>query len=218
MHKPEVIQIVLQNRLVAILRLGDLRRASELVRALIRGGVRAIEFTMTNPDTPRVVSELLMEIPEFVDGRAVLGIGSVRSIDEARVAIECGANFLVSPTCLEPVIREAQLAEKAIFPGAFTPTEIALASQWGADIVKVFPAKSLGPDFIRDVMAPMPYLKLMPTGGVHLKNMQSYFQAGAVAVGLGGQFIQSRWLEDENWPQIELAAREATTLACSAGS
>jgi len=116
------------------------------------------------------------------------------------------------------VIREAQLAEKAIFPGAFTPTEIALASQWGADIVKVFPAKSLGPDFIRDVMAPMPYLKLMPTGGVHLKNIQSYFQAGAVAVGLGGQFIQSRWLEDENWPQIELAAREATTLACSGGS
>lgn len=213
MDRSQVVEVVLQSRLVAILRLQDLRLARELVVSLLGGGLRAIELTMTNAEAPRVVSELLREIPEFTDGRAALGIGSIRSVDEAQLAIDSGAHFLVSPTCLASVIQTAQRSNVAIFPGAFTPTEVAMASDWGADIIKLFPARSLGPDFVRDVLAPMPYLKLMPTGGVSQNNMQSYFEAGAVAVGLGGQLLKQQWLDQEDWQQIQRAAMEIVIAA-----
>ena len=213
MGRAQVVELVLKTRLVAILRLPDLRFAQEIVGSLLAGGIRAIELTMTNTDAPQVVSELLREIPEFHKNQAALGIGSVRTVQEAHLAIDSGANFLVSPICLEPMIHAAQLADVAIFPGAFTPSEIAMAREWGADIIKLFPARSLGPDFVRDVLAPMPYLKLMPTGGVSLANMQSYFDAGAVAVGLGGLLLKQNWLQDHDWSQIEQAARELVAAA-----
>jgi 2-dehydro-3-deoxyphosphogluconate aldolase / (4S)-4-hydroxy-2-oxoglutarate aldolase len=213
MDRIRAVQLVLQSRLVAILRMEDLTCAPELVRALLRGGIQAIEFTMTNADTPRLVSDLLLAVPEFRNSQAAIGIGSVRSVVEARLAIDSGAHFLVSPTCLEPVVRLAAQSGVAIFPGAFTPTEIAQAYDWGADIVKLFPARSLGPEFVRDLLAPMPHLKLMPTGGVGLNNMRSYFDAGAVAVGIGGMLLKQHWLEEQNWSSIEEAALEVVSAA-----
>lgn len=213
MRRSDVLQIVLRSRVVAILRLDDLSYAREIASALLRGGIRAIELTMTNTDAPRVVRELLVSMPEFANQQAAIGIGSVRSEAEARLAIDSGAHFLVAPTCLESVVRLANQADVAILPGAFTPTEILQASSWGADIVKLFPARSLGPDFVRDVLAPMPHLQLMPTGGVSLSNMQSYFDAGAVAVGIGGLLLKPQWLDERDWASIEKAAQQLAVAA-----
>lgn len=204
--KNQVVQIVTQSRLVAIVRLDDLSMAQELVQAMLAGGIRAIEFTLTNVDAPRVVGELLQKVPQFSDGTATLGIGSVRTTDEAKKAIECGAQFLVSPVIKESILKEAAQAKLACMPGAFTPTEILTAHELGADIVKVFPAKGLGPGYISDVLAPMPFLKLMPTGGVDLQNMPAYFAAGAVAIGMGGQLLSVKAVAARDWPVIVKAS------------
>jgi 2-dehydro-3-deoxyphosphogluconate aldolase / (4S)-4-hydroxy-2-oxoglutarate aldolase len=214
MDKQRSLEIVTTSRLVAIVRLDDLNSARELVDALLAGGVRAIEFTLTNSDTPRVVAELLQTVPRFVDEQATLGIGSVRTPDEAHMSIACGAQFVVSPISKQEIIRTANEAGVACFPGALTPTEIAQAVEWGADIVKVFPAKTFGPGYIKDVLAPMPYLKLMPTGGIDLHNLAAYFAAGAKAVGVGAQLLSPQWVQQADWESITSAARQYSEAAC----
>lgn len=213
MNKREVLEIIQNRRLVAIVRLDDLSRSRELVQAMLVGGVRAIEFTLTNDKTPEVVAGLLQSVPQFRSGEATIGVGSVRSADEAQLAIDCGAQFIVCPISRESIIRKANQAEIAVMPGAFTPTEIAQAHDWGADVVKVFPAKGLGPGYFKDVLAPMPYLKLMPTGGVDLNNISNYFQAGAIAVGVGSQLLDPRGVADGDWADIQLAAEKYTKAA-----
>ena len=214
LHKQSVVDLILDRRLVAILRLNDLGHANPLIEALLLGGVRAIEFTLTNPDAPAVIEKARRSIAAFDQQTAAIGIGSVRNEDQAKRCIEAGAQFLVSPITAEPIIRQAQQQGVACLPGAFTPTEIALGWELGADVIKVFPARGLGPAFIRDVLAPMPFLKLMPTGGVDLTNMQAYFDAGAVAVGVGGSFLDETWIQEQRWDQV---TRAASNYAQTAG-
>ena len=145
----------------------------------------------------------------------MLGLGSIRAVDELRLGLDCGAQFLVSPICLESMVRAAVEAGVVLLPGAFSPTEVASAWHWGAEIVKLFPARGLGPTYVRDLLAPMPHLRLMPTGGVDLGNMQAYYRAGAVAVGIGGQLFQPTWIEQGGWAAVEQAAREHMNMASS---
>ena len=203
----QILELVLQHRLVAILRLTDLTDAVPLVNALLEGGVRLIEFTMTNPDAGRVVAQCRHEIKQFDKGEAAIGLGSIRTIDEAKMALDSGSQFLVTPIYSPAVIKLSKNANTIICSGAFTPTEIYNAHSDGSDTVNVFPARGLGPNYIKDVMAPMPFLKLMPTGGVDLSNIQSYFDAGAVAVGVGGQFVDMNAIKNRDWPAITKAAQ-----------
>jgi 2-dehydro-3-deoxyphosphogluconate aldolase / (4S)-4-hydroxy-2-oxoglutarate aldolase len=209
----EVLQVILQARLVAIVRLDDLSAAHPLIASLLRGGVRAIELTLTNPEAPAAVQEALERFEEFHDGRAVLGIGSIRTLDESRIAMASGSQFLVSPISDQAIIESASEAGIPIIPGAFTPTEIVRATSWGAEVIKVFPARKLGPETIKDILAPMPYLQLMPTGGVDMTNIAEYLKAGAVAVGVGGQLIDRRRINESNWSSIEEVARSYATAA-----
>jgi len=208
--------LIRKMRLVAILRLDDLTYAIPLVEALLRGGVRALEFTLTNPDAPKVVATLVQEFAEFSNGTAAVGIGSVRTVDEAKMSIDSGAQFLVSPITNCEIIDQANANRIPIFPGAFSPTEIAIAWEMGAEIVKVFPSRGLGPEYIRDVLAPMPYLQLMPTGGVSLANMSDYFDAGAVAVGVGGKFTSADAIRNQRWDEITRSALAFTNAAAIA--
>lgn len=203
-----VVDLILTSRIVAILRLDDLSNAIALVEALLRGGVQAIEFTLTNREAPAVVAEVRRIIPAFDQGTAAIGLGSIRSAVEARIAIDAGAQFLVSPIALGAIVDEAKKQRTAVCLGAFTPTEIAMGWDLGADIIKVFPARSLGPNYIRDVLAPMPYLRLMPTGGVDLTNINQYLAAGAVAVGVGGKFVDPSWIRNCQWDAVTKAASE----------
>ena len=213
MNKQHVVELVLQTRLVAIIRLEDLSTAHDLVSAMVAGGIRVIEFTLTNSQAPKLVSQLVTQVPAFTDGTASIGLGSVRNLDEAKLAVDSGAQFLVSPVCFAEIIDQALKMNVACMPGAYTPTEIARAHDCGADVIKVFPAGGLGPSYIRDVLAPMPYLKLMPTGGVQVAGMAEYFKVGAVAVGMGGQLFSPSALAQQDWRAIEHASKIASSMA-----
>jgi len=208
-----VVDLILASRMVAILRLDDLTHAIPLVESLLRGGVRAVEFTLTNPDAPAVIAKLRRVIPAFDEGAAAIGLGSVRNAEEARIALDAGAQFLVSPIALAGIVDEARKHQIAVCLGAYTPTEIAYGWQLGADIIKIFPARNLGPAYIRDVLAPMPFLKLMPTGGVDLTNLPQYLAAGAVAVGIGGKFLDPDSIRSERWSDVTKAAAEFVQAA-----
>ncbi len=210
--KSQVLQLINRMRIVAIVRLDDLSQAVAISRALARGGILAQEFTLTNPDALKVVREVKEALSD--DGfDAAIGIGSVRSKDEADASIAASADFIVSPITLPAVIEICNQAEVACMPGAYTPTEIATAWDCGADVVKVFPARALGPGYIKDVLAPMPYLQLMPTGGVDLQNIDKFFAAGAVAVGIGGNLIDSAAIARGDWQAVSDVARQYSQAA-----
>ncbi len=199
---------IFQARMVAILRLDDLSTAIPMAESLFNAGIRAVEFTLTNSNTPAVVRRLRNESQNIRSGNAVIGIGSVRSLEEAKIAIDSGAQFVVSPITSVSIIDYCKQNKIAVCPGAYTPTEIAMSWAAGADIIKVFPARNLGANYIRDVLAPMPYLKLMPTGGVDLNNIASYFAAGAVAVGIGSQLLDPEAIRNQDWGKIQQIAAQ----------
>jgi len=208
------MDLILAHRLVAILRLDPLDNVEQLVDVLLDAGVRCLELTLTNPQAPMWVERLMHSNPRFRLGEACLGIGSVRTADEAKRAMDAGAQFVVTPIVAIGAIRACADRGVPIAAGAYTPTEIAMAWDAGASVVKVFPARSLGPGFIRDVLAPMPHLKLMPTGGIDATNAAEYLRAGAVAVGIGGQLCPQALVDRREWDTIRSAAQRIVA-ACA---
>ena len=184
---------------VAVLRLADADATLRAAEWLLRGGVSALEVTLTTRGAMDAIREL---VARYGDD-ALVGAGSVFDPDAARQAVEAGARFVVSPVCLPEVIAAAASLGAAALPGAFTPTEALRAHQLGADIVKIFPSEVLGPAFIKGILAPMPFLRLMPTGGVTPDNVGDWLGAGAVAVGLGSALAD---------PRLVAAGDEATVV------
>lgn len=207
------LDLVLHHRLVAIIRLDDLAAAVQLSRALLAAGIVVQEYTLTNPHALQAIAKVLQEVPEFSNGAATLGVGSVRTLAQTQAAIAAGAQFVVSPIYQSEVISECVEQGVPVMSGAMTPTEIASAWEAGAALVKVFPARSLGPKYIADVLAPMPEMQLMPTGGVGLENMQDYFEAGAKAVGIGSGLFEMSALRLAHWDRITEVASEFSKRA-----
>lgn len=205
------IETLRQKRLIAIVRLEDLSESVELAKALVQGGVFLLEFTLTNPAAIQAIAATRKAFGQ--NPSVSIGVGSVRKVDQAKAAIDAGAQFVVSPILNKDVIEACVQVQVPIVCGAFSPTEIARAWDAGASMVKVFPARGLGPSYIRDILAPMPEIELIPTGGIDLGNMQSYFDAGAVAVGVGGKLIDQRTIEAGNWAQVESVARQYAQAA-----
>lgn len=197
---------VLKNRLVAVIRLDDLAYFQPLAETLLEGGVKILEFTLTNLDSLKAVAALRQSMPVFDTGEAIIGIGSVRSLDHTRQAIDAGAQFLVSPILQLEMVAECQRRNITSVCGAFSPTEIATAAAAGADFVKVFPADTLGPTYFKGVLAAMPELRLIPTGGVTLENLTQYLKAGCVAVGVGGALINPKMIALRDWDSLRQLA------------
>jgi 2-dehydro-3-deoxyphosphogluconate aldolase/(4S)-4-hydroxy-2-oxoglutarate aldolase len=174
--------------IVAVVRLESAAALSRLVEALAAGGARAIEVTMTVPGAIDSIRHLASSVPDDI----LLGAGTVLDPDTARRAIDAGARFVVAPVFRPAVIAACHAADVPAMPGCYTPTEILDAWDAGADIVKVFPANGLGPSFLKDVKAPLPHVKLMPTGGVSIENAGDWLRAGAVAVGVGSALVDPR--------------------------
>jgi 2-dehydro-3-deoxyphosphogluconate aldolase/(4S)-4-hydroxy-2-oxoglutarate aldolase len=200
MHGAEKIA---ENGLVAIVRLDDLSSAIAVTEALLRGGVRSVEFTFTNPRAGRVIEE----VRAALEGRASIGAGTVLDPETARTAILAGAEFVVTPTLNTAVI---ELCNRYAIPtviGAFTPTEMLTAWEAGASYVKVFPATVGGPQYLKDVRGPLPQLKLIPTGGVSLDNAADFIRAGAAAIAVGSNLVDARTVADGRWEVLEERAR-----------
>ena len=180
-----------QLGIVAVIRLKDPARVRGVVDALAAGGVRALEVTMT---VPRAV-ELIREIAPTLPDGFLLGAGTVTDGETARAVIDAGASFIVGPVFRPDVVVACHDHDVPAIPGCFSPTEILAAHEIGADIIKVFPATALGPQYIKDVRAPLPQVKLMPTGGVSIDNAADWIRAGAVAVGIGSALLDTKAID-----------------------
>jgi 2-dehydro-3-deoxyphosphogluconate aldolase/(4S)-4-hydroxy-2-oxoglutarate aldolase len=167
--------------LLAVVRASDAAGARATARALVAGGLRFIELTLTTPGVLAVVDELRSELPADV----TVGIGSVRSNGDARDARAAGAQFLVSPHA-DPSLVDAMVATELLaLPGALTPTEVAGALAAGAPAIKLFPASTVGPGHLKALRGPFPELLVVPTGGIAPDDVQGWFEAGALAIGAG---------------------------------
>jgi 2-dehydro-3-deoxyphosphogluconate aldolase/(4S)-4-hydroxy-2-oxoglutarate aldolase len=208
------LNLIQQCGIVAIVRLDDLSQAVSLTRALIDGGVNVIEFTLTNPDAVDVIRQI--DLPEINEGRAMIGAGSVITLEQARQVIDAGAQFVVSPIVKQDVIDYCVKQDIPAFPGAFTPTEIQSAWEMGAAAVKVFPARSLGASYIKDVLAPLPHLRLIPTGGIGLSNIADFVRSGVFAVGVGSSLLDEKAISKRDWSAITQRAAEFVAVLESA--
>jgi 2-dehydro-3-deoxyphosphogluconate aldolase/(4S)-4-hydroxy-2-oxoglutarate aldolase len=197
---------------VAVIRLKDPARLRGVVDAIAEGGVRALEVTMTVPGAVDVIRALAPSLPDGF----LLGAGTVTDAATARAVIDAGACFVVGPVFRPDVIAACHERDVPAMPGCFSPTEILAAHECGADIVKVFPATMLGPQFLRDVRAPLPQVKLMPTGGVTLDNAGEWIRAGAVAVGLGSALLDAKAIESRRFDVITANARRVVASVAAA--
>ena len=214
MNKEEQLKFMLDYGLVAIVRVkepGELVRIAEAIEA---GGVRVIEFTMNTPNALDAIGQLARERGD----RILLGAGTVLDPETGRAALLAGAQFLVAPNFNPALIELARRYSKIIVPGAFTPTEIVAAWECGADIVKIFPATVGGPQYIKDVLGPLPHIRLLPTGGVNLDNIPAFIAAGASAVAVGSNLTDPKLIKAGNWAGLtELAQRFAETVRRARG-
>ncbi len=190
-----------EARCSAILRTNDAARARHAMGAAVRAGFRICEFTLTVPDALSLVREFSRQ------SDLIVGAGTVLTPDEARSAVAAGARFLVSPVCDPAVIAEANRLGVAMMPGCSTPTEMLHAHRAGAALQKLFPAPGTGPAWVAQTLAPMPFLRIVPTSGVTLENAAAYLNAGAWAMGFVNSLFDPQDIAAERWPAIEARGR-----------
>lgn len=203
MTRAEATAEIETQGIVAVIRMQDTGRLRAVVDALAAGGVRALEVTMT---VPRAI-EMIREIAPTLPAGFLFGAGTVLDADTAHRVIDAGAQFVVSPVFRRAVIDACHEHDVPALPGCMTPTEILDAWEAGADIVKVFPATTFGPGYLKDVRAPLPQVKLMPTGGVTLDNAGEWIRAGAVAVGVGSALLDAKAIAAGDYQVLEDGAR-----------
>ena len=189
--------------IVGILRGFSSPQVVEIVRAAIRGGLRNLEITMGSPSTP----EQIREARALARDKLCIGAGTVLNLQLLDQALEAGATFIVTPIVNLDVIHECVRRKIPVFPGAYSPTEILHAWEAGATMVKVFPAETLGPGYIKAIKAPLPQVKLMPTGGVDLKTIAAFKKAGADGFGVGSPLFDRARVETNDWAWIEAQCR-----------
>jgi 2-dehydro-3-deoxyphosphogluconate aldolase / (4S)-4-hydroxy-2-oxoglutarate aldolase len=185
--------------LVAILRAPSDRGLVRACQAMSEGGLAVAEVPLTTPGA----LEVIRQIADTLGDRVLIGAGSVLDRAGVQRAADAGARFIVSPTFKPELVSASHDLGLPAIPGALTPTEILTAWEAGADIVKVFPGHRLGgPGYFREVLAPLPHLKLMPTGGVRLKTLGEWFDAGAVCLGVGSSIIRQDLIDAQDWPGL----------------
>lgn len=204
MDRHATLQRIADAGLIAIIRADSSDGLVETCRALAEGGVTVAEVTMTTPGALECIKAARRELGD----KCLVGVGSVLSGNVARQAVDAGAQFVVAPTFKPEVVDASHERGVPVAAGAFTPTEILTAFEYGSDVVKVFPANHLGPKYFKDILAPMPHLKLTPTGGVDLTTIQHWFDAGAVALGVGSNLVKKDLIKAEKWKELaELASQ-----------
>jgi 2-dehydro-3-deoxyphosphogluconate aldolase/(4S)-4-hydroxy-2-oxoglutarate aldolase len=198
-----VVQRIYEAGIVAIMRRTEAALAVETAEALLAGGVSVVEVTLNTPGA----EEMLRALAQRLGDRMLIGAGTVMSRQEVDRALAAGARFIVSPHTDGDVIAASRRAAVPSIPGAFTPTEIVRAWQLGASVVKVFPVGSVGPRYLRDVLAPLTELPLLPTGGVTLENAAEFIRAGARGLGLGSDLVSPKAVAERDFDSITERAR-----------
>ena len=208
MSRDATLKRILDGGIVAVVRADSGELLTKVVRALADGGVTAAEITFTVPDAVDVIREVKRELGDAV----VLGAGTVLDTETARVAILAGAEYIVSPTVSVDVVRLCRRYDKAVMPGAFTPTEVLTAWEAGADVVKIFPAEVGGPAYLKALRAPLPQIRMMPTGGVDLDTAEAFLKAGACCLGLGGSLVEAKAVASGDFARIRDLASQYVAI------
>jgi 2-dehydro-3-deoxyphosphogluconate aldolase/(4S)-4-hydroxy-2-oxoglutarate aldolase len=196
-----MIDAALAGGVIAVVRLPAAADFRALAGALVAGGVSVVEITLTTPGALAAIREL-QDLPG-----AVVGAGTVLDEGSARDVLAAGARFVVSPTLDPAVLSRCREANVPCMPGALTPRELVEASRAGASHIKLFPASLVGPRYIREVLAPLPFLRLVPSGGVSLDNADEWVRAGAVAVSIGSALVGPALVAERAWDQLTTRAR-----------
>lgn len=213
MTKQQILDDILKRKAVAVLRVKEEDKLKKVINAIAEGGVTVMEITMTVPNAIALIEKMTKELTRDV----IIGVGSVLDKATAEAVIKAGARYVVSPILRREVIETAVKHDIPVMPGCFTPTEIYTAFEMGADIAKVFPADVVGMPFFKAILAPMPHLKLMPTGGVTLTNAGEWLKTGACAVGLGSALVDDKAIQQENYAQLTKNAEMIMNSIRSAG-
>jgi 2-dehydro-3-deoxyphosphogluconate aldolase/(4S)-4-hydroxy-2-oxoglutarate aldolase len=201
--RTEILQSIEASGVVAVIRVRDPELVQGVVDALLEGGVTALEITMTVPRAVELIAQIAPKLPP----QFLLGAGTVIDAQTARKVIDAGARFIVSPVYKPEVVDVCRELDVVSAPGCFTPTEILTAWERGADVVKVFPATALGPGYIKDVLAPLPQVRLMPTGGVTKENAGDWIKAGAVVLGVGTSMVDAKAVAERRFEVVTANAR-----------
>ena len=198
LSKEEIIGKLVEPGIIAVVRARSQAQTAPLAEALADGGVTAVEITMTTPNA----LEAIRETSKLLGDRAAVGVGTVLDFQTARAAIRAGAQFVVTPVLKPEIVPIAHAVGKPILLGAYSPAEAQAAFNAGGDFVKLFPADGLGARYIRAIRAPLPHLRIVPTGGVHLETMESFLKAGCAALGVGSSMITGEILERNDWERL----------------
>ena len=205
MTAQQILSFITDIGIVPVVRTPTAESAIRSIEAIYRGGVRAAEVTMTVPGAIRALEKVA---DQFGD-KIMLGAGTVLDPETARSCMLAGAQFFVTPTLKLSTIEMAKRYSKVICPGALTPTEVLTAWEAGADVVKVFPANSLGgPKYIKALKGPLPHIEMIPTGGVNLETAGEFLKAGACAVAVGGELVDAKLIKENRYEEMEQRARQ----------
>ncbi len=195
---------LIRQGIVAVVREKNDQQAFEAAKAVIKGGIKGVEITFSVPKASQIISELKEEYQQDPD--VIIGAGTVLDSITARLAIMAGAEFIVSPCFDQDTASLCQLYRVPYMPGGMTVSEIYQAMKNGAKIVKLFPATNFTPQIIKAINAPLPQVKLMPTGGINLENISEWKQAGAVMVGIGGNLFKG--VKDCDYERVTKTAQD----------
>jgi 2-dehydro-3-deoxyphosphogluconate aldolase/(4S)-4-hydroxy-2-oxoglutarate aldolase len=198
MNDKNLISEILANGIFAVIRMEDNKKLFKIIDAISAGGIKNIEVTMTVPNAGEIIKELIESVKKDI----IVGAGTVLSPAEAGKVISAGARFVVSPILDLDIIKVCKENKIPVVPGCYTPSEILKGWNAGAEIIKVFPAASLGPKYFKDVHAPLPFIKMMPTGGVTIENVGGWVEAGACAVAIGSDLLNKKLIAEENYRKL----------------
>jgi 2-dehydro-3-deoxyphosphogluconate aldolase/(4S)-4-hydroxy-2-oxoglutarate aldolase len=192
--KYEILQKIHEKGIVAIIRAKNAEEGLKLANAVFEAGIPAVEITMTVPNAIDIMRDLAKE---YAPKGLILGAGTVLDPETARQCILAGAEYIVAPNLNEDLVKLCNRYSVPCMPGIGTVTELVRAMELGIDVVKLFPGEVSGPDFIKAVLGPIPYAKMMPTGGVNINNLDKWFKAGAYAVGMGSGITKPNGVEGD---------------------
>ena len=219
MKREEMVRVVEEERLIAIMRGVEKGRATAAAEAMYRGGIRCLEVTFNQPSDTRIsdTKEIISGLKLKFGSRLLIGAGTVMSVGEVQAAYESGASFILAPNVDPAVLSEAKRLGLASIPGALTPTEIVWAYAQEAALVKLFPAGCMGLSYYKAISAPLNHIPLLAVGGIGQDNLADYLEAGFTGAGVGSSLVDGRMIREERFDELEELARQFVDRAKKAG-
>lgn len=208
--KEEIIRLIEEQHVIAIVRGIAPDKGLQVAKALYDGGIRLVEVTFDQSDRKKQEDtvKMIQSICRHFGKQMAVGAGTVTSVELVEKAAQAGAKYIISPDAKEDVIKRTCELGMVSIPGALTPTEITAAHSWGADFVKLFPVGAFGAGYVKAVKAPLNHIKLLAVGGVDANNLTDFLNAGCCGAGIGGNLVNKKWIETEQYERITETAAE----------